>query len=114
MMVEESMTACAVMQKVRTADGEGGWYTTWSEGPHFNAAITFDSSMQARTAEKMGVTSLYTLTTSKNASLEYHDVVKRLEDGKIFRITSDGDDKHTPARASFQYLQVSAEEWKLS
>lgn len=114
MMIEDSMTECVVMQKTRTPDGEGGFYVEWTEGPHFRASITFDASMQARTAEKLGVTSLYTVTTSKNAPLEYHDVLKRLSDGKIFRITSDGDDKQTPARAGFgQYLQVTAEEWEL-
>lgn len=112
-MIEESMESCVFMQKVRVADGEGGFITTWTPGEdQFKASITFDSSMQARTADKLGVTSLYTVTTSKNAALEYHDVIKRLSDGKIFRITSDGDDKQTPARAMFgQYLQVTAEEW---
>lgn len=111
-MIEESMTACAIMQKVRHPDGEGGFITEWTEGAGFQASITFDSSMQARIADKQGVSSLYTVTTAKNAKLEYHDVIKRLSDGKVFRITSDGDDKQTPQRAVFgQYLQVSAEEW---
>ena len=113
-MIEEGMTACAVMTKVRVPDGEGGFTTEWTEGAGFQAAITFDSSLQAKVAEKQGVKSLYTVTTAKNAKLDFHDVIKRLSDGKIFRITSDSDDKQTPARAKFgQYLQVSAEEWEL-
>ena len=111
-MIEESMESVCFMEKTRTPDGEGGFITAWTEGAEFKASITFDSSMQARVADKQGVTSLYTVTTAKNANLEYHDVIKRLRDGKIFRITSDGDDKQTPARAVFgQYLQVTAEEW---
>ena len=111
-MIEESMEECVVMTKVRVPDGEGGFTTTWGEGAGFMASITFNSSMQARIADKQGVSSLYTVTTAKNASLEYHDVIKRLKDGKIFRVTSDGDDVQTPPRAVFgQYLQVSAEEW---
>ena len=114
-MIEESMEACAIMQKVRAPDGEGGFTTQWTEGAGFRASITFDTSLQARVADKQGVSSLYTVTTAKNAKLEFHDVIKRLGDGKIFRITSDGDDKQTPARAVFgQYLQVTAEEWKLT
>lgn len=114
-MIDESMTDVVMMEKVRTPDGEGGYISQWSEGVQFKASITFDSSMQARIADKQGVTSLYTVTTSKNAPLEYHDVLKRLSDDKIFRITSDGDDKQTPSRAGFgQYLQVTAEEWELS
>lgn len=114
-MIEESMEPVCFMEKTRTPDGEGGFITVWTEGTEFNASITFDTSMQARVADKQGVTSLYTVTTAKNAKLEYHDVLKRLSDGKIFRITSDGDDKQTPLRAVFgQYLQVTAEEWILS
>ena len=111
-LIEESMESCAIMQKVRIPDGEGGFTTQWTEGAGFMASITFDNSIQARIADKQGVSSLYTVTTAKNASLEYHDVIKRLRDGKTFRITSDGDDKQTPVRAKFgQYLQVTAEEW---
>lgn len=111
-MIEESMEQVCFMEKVRSPDGEGGFIIEWSEGAEFRASITFDASMQARIADKQGVSSLYTVTTSKNAALEYHDVIKRLSDGKVFRITSDGDDKRTPTRAVFgQYLQVTAEEW---
>ena len=111
-LIEESMEAVCFKEKYRTPDGEGGFITTWADGAEFRASITFDSSMQARVADKQGVTSLYTVTTTKNAKLEFHDIIKRISDGKIFRITSDGDDKQTPARAAFgQYLQVTAEEW---
>jgi hypothetical protein len=37
----------------------------------------------------------------------------RNSDGKIFRITSDGDDNHTPKSATLDMRQVSAEEWSL-
>lgn len=115
-MIEESMEDVCFMEKQRVPDGEGGFMPGgWTEGIVFRAAITFDTSMQARIADKQGVRSLYTVTTAKNARLEYHDVLKRLSDGKVFRITSDGDDKQTPARAVFgQYLQVTAEEWVLA
>ena len=112
-LLTQAMEDVVLMEKKREPDGEGGFITEWKDGVKFQAAITFDSSMQARTAQKQGVTSLYTITTGKNAKLDFHDVIRRVSDGKIFRITSDGDDKHTPASASFQFLQVSAEEWWL-
>ncbi len=112
-LIEKAMVDVAFLDKVRKPDGEGGIITEWTDGAKFRAAITFDSSLQARVAEKQGVTSLYTITTSPNVKIEYHDVIKRISDGKIFRITSDGDDKITPSSASFQLLQVTAEEWSL-
>lgn len=111
-LLERNRVVCVTLDKHRKEDGEGGWITTWEDGAKFMAAITFDSSMQARTAEKQGVTSLYTITTEKNVSLEYHDVFRRLYDSKIFRVTSDGDDKATPEGAALNMRQVTAEEWE--
>lgn len=112
-LLNEAYENVVLMEKRREPDGEGGFLTNWVESVIFQAAITFDTSMESRIAEKQGVTSRYTITTNKNARLGYHDVIKRLKDGKIFRVTSDGDDKITPERASFQFLQVTAEEWVL-
>ena len=112
-LIDEAMTTVVLMEKTRQPDGEGGFITEWVDGVAFEAAITFDTSMKSRIAEKQGVTSRYTITTNKNAKLEFHDVIRRLSDGKVFRISSDGDDVQTPDRATFQVLQVEAEEWEL-
>ena len=110
-LLTQAMEDVVMLEKTRVPDGEGGFTTEWADGVQFKAAISFDSSMEARTAEKAGVTSLYTVTVPTNAKLEYHDCIKRLRDGKVFRITSDGDDKITPPSASFQFVQVTAEEF---
>ena len=110
-LLTSAMEDVVMLEKKRTPDGEGGFTTEWAESVHFKAAISFDSSMEAITAKKQGVTSLYTVTVPPNCKLEYHDTIKRLKDGKVFRITSDGDDKITPPSASFQFAQVTAEEW---
>lgn len=112
-LIDEMKSACVFMEKTRQPDGEGGYYTTWSEGAGLMAAINTDNSFEKRRAEQDGVTSVYTITVDKKVTLEYHDVLKRLSDGKIFRVTSDGDDVQTPSRATFQFSQVTAEEWKL-
>lgn len=113
-LLSEFMTPCVMLDKRTTADGYGGYVTEWAEGAPFKAAVVLDTSMQARTAEKQGVTALYTITTEKAMNLQYHDVFKRLSDGKIFRVTSDGDDKKTPESASLNMRQVSAEEYTLT
>ena len=112
-LMDDFKSPCVVLDKQRKPDGEGGFITTWVEGAKFEASITFDTSIEARAAEKQGVTSRYTVTTDKKITLEYHDVFRRLYDGKIFRVTSDGDDVKTPDRATFQIAQVTAEEWEL-
>lgn len=112
-LLSQAYEDVVMLEKTRISDGEGGFITEWTEGAQFKAAITFDNSIQGRIAEKQGVTSRYTITTNKSAKLEFHDVIRRLKDGKIFRITSDGDDVQTPKSASFQFLQVTAEEWNI-
>ena len=112
-LLSEAMDNCIMLNKQTVADGYGGYVTTWTEGAEFSAAIVFDTSIEARTAEQQGVSSLYTVTTPKALTLEYHDVFRRLKDGKIFRVTSDGDDKFTPDSAGLNMRQVTAEEWSL-
>ena len=102
-----------MIDKKSVPDGYGGFNPAYVPGAKFDAAITLDSSMQSRIAEQQGVTALYTVTTKKNINLQYHDVFTRNEDGKIFRVTSDGDDKVTPISATLNMRQVSAEEWHL-
>lgn len=113
-LIDEAMTSCIMIDRTTQPDGEGGIITSWVDGAPFNAAIVFDNSLEAKIAEKQGVTSLYTVTVPKNVTLNYHDVFKRISDGKVFRVTSDGDDKITPERASFQFAQVTAEEYELT
>lgn len=113
-LLSEAMEACVLLNKTTSSDGYGGYTTTWVDGASFQAAITFDTSMEARRADADGVKSLYTVTTSRALTLEYHDVFRRERDGKLFRVTSDGDDKFTPGSASLDMRQVTAEEWILT
>lgn len=112
-LLDEAMDRCVILNKITTADGYGGYVTSWQDGAEFDCAVVLDTSMQARSAEKQGVTSVYTVTTRKVMNLQYHDVFRRVKDGKIFRVTSDGDDKYTPSGATLDMRVVTAEEWSL-
>lgn len=112
-LLSDAMETCAFLNKQVTPDGYGGYTTTWADGATFKAAIVFDTSIEARTAEAQGVTSRYTVTTPRTMTLEYHDVFRRQRDNKIFRVTSDGDDKYTPVSTALDMRQVTAEEWAL-
>lgn len=112
-LLSEAMEAFVMVDKTTGPDGYGGIDTRWVDGAPFTATATFDTSMEARIADQQGVTSMYTVTTEKNINLQYHDVIRRVSDGKIFRVTSDGDDKKTPSSAKLNMRQVTAEEWEL-
>lgn len=112
-LVEYAMEASYIMDKTTAPDGRGGVITTYTEGAPINVAYSFDTSTQARVAQRADTNDRYTLTTRKSVNLQYHDIVKRVRDGKFFRVTSDGDDNYTPATSSLDMRQVEAEEWRM-
>lgn len=109
-LLDESMEQFVIMDKTTVPDGYGGYKTEWKEGAPISAAAVLDTSMEARMADKQGVTALYTITTRKIVNLQYHDIIRRTRDGKLFRVKSDGDDKATPNSARLDMRQVAAEE----
>lgn len=113
-MLTDAMESCTILNKSIVDDGYGGYDTKWTDGATFKAAFDFSTSVQARIAAVQGVTNLYTVYTSRAITLEYHDVFRRESDGKIFRVTSDGDDKKTPPGAGLDLRVVTAEEWTLT
>ena len=110
-LLHEAMEKFQLIHRTTSDDGYGGWDETWMLGATFDAAVVLDSSIQAQLAMSQGVTGVYTVTTTKNINLQYHDVFKRLSDGKTFRVLTDGDDKRTPNSAGLNMRQVTAEEW---
>lgn len=113
-LLDEMMSPCVIINKTVVNDAYGGYETQWVDGAEFSAAITIDNSIESRVGQAAGVTSIYTVTIHRAMMLEYHDVFRRESDGKIFRVTSDGDDKFTPNSAGLDMRQVTAEEWRLT
>ena len=90
-----------------------GFTTTWVDGATIQAAVVYNASIEARIGVVQGLTSLYTITTKKSVNLQYHDVLRRVSDGKILRVTSDSDDLKTPSSATLDMRNVTAEEYEL-
>lgn len=112
-LLTDSFEPCTLLIKTVMKDGYGGYVTTWKDGVQFDAAIVFNISVQADQAEAAGVKSRYRVTTKRALTLEFHDVFRRESDGKIFRVTADGDDKYTPKMSTLDMRQVTAMEWQL-
>ena len=112
-LLEQAYEPFVLLNKVSSADGYGGMITEWVDGPTISGAITLDSASDVRVAQALGATSVYTLTVRKDVLLDYHDVLRRESDGKLFRLTTDSDDKKTPKTAGLNMRQYSAEAWTL-
>ena len=111
-LIDCMMVPCVFMVPTRTPDGSGGYQTEWKDGEPFKAAIIRDSSTESRIADGSGTVEMFTITVSRSVHFKYHDVFKRLSDGKAFRITSDS--VKAPECTALDISQATAEGWKLT
>ena len=112
-LLENAYEDFTIVNKSIVDDGYGGTTTAWTDGATIKGAMVFDGSTQMKIAQAMGVIAAYTFTVKKSIELDYHTVLRRESDKKIFRLTSNSDDKKTPEEANLNMRQYSAEEWKL-
>ncbi len=112
-LLSNAMERCILLDRRTTPDGYGGYISTWTDGAEFNAAIVQNTSLAVQIAQVQGAIEEYTVTTSKTINLQVNDVFRRASDGKIFKVTSDGDDKKTPNSAALNMRQVNAKETTL-
>lgn len=112
-LISEIFEDFTMLDRTTTDDNEGSFVESYTEGAHIKAAVSLDASMEARVAEASGVKNIYTIITPRAVNLQFHNVLRRDRDGKVFLVTSDGDDRKTPASASLNMRAVSAQEWRL-
>ena len=113
-LLDQMQERCQLLNKVTTDDLFGSTRTVWTDGATFDATIIKNSTTEAMIAEKQGITELFTVVTKKSFRLEYHDVFRRLTDGQIFRVTSNGKDSEAPEASSVKIAKVTAEKWELT
>lgn len=111
-LLEEAYEDFTIINKAVVDDGYGGTATVWTDGATIKGAMVYDNSTQMKVAQAMGVTASYTLTVKKSLELDYHTVLRRESDKKIFRLTTNSDDNKTPVSAGLDMRQYSAEEFK--
>ena len=112
-LLDDSARICAVMEKKRTPDGAGGDLVEWTEGAEFTNHQALDASMEARRAEKDGVTSLYSALVRSDFPIKYNDYFKDKSTGLTYRVTSNPDEKVAPKSASFELKYFTAERKEL-
>lgn len=98
-----------LQSKTPVPDGFGGVEWTYADAVNFMAGISTNNSTETQIAYKNGLKTIYTIVCRKNLTLKQGDIVKRMQDAKLFRITSNAVDMATPSKAMEQYWQVTAE-----
>jgi hypothetical protein len=123
-MLDDCRYECVLLEKVRVSDGMGGSKNTWTDGMTFECVFSQDASTQALIAEQEGYKRTYGGYVQKTMELKYHDVFRRAykqdedgnrvaADGKIFRVTDDGDDKKSPHTSPLDARYLILERWEL-
>ena len=52
-LLSSAMQKCVFMHEQTAPDPQGGFTITWTDGAEFDAAIVFDSSIQARAEHRL-------------------------------------------------------------
>jgi hypothetical protein len=112
-MLDVNRHQCVLLEHVRVSDGMFGSKMTWKDGMNFPVIFEQDSSTDALIAEQEGTKSTYKGYVHKNMEVKYHDVFRRITDGKIFRVTRDGDDNKTPSTSELDARCIVIERWEL-
>ena len=118
MLIYDAMEPCQMLHKISTDDALGGDRVAWIASASFDAAFASGNSVEQIVGQAMVVSNTYVVTTYRSKVLEYHDVFRRLRDGKIFRVTTgDARDRQTPderygdSATDLDMRQVNAEEF---
>lgn len=112
-LIDDFARVCVIVEKSREPDGEGGYFVTWSEGAEFINHQAVDTSMEARIAEKQGVTSAYSALVEQSVPIEYGDYFKERATGAVYRVTSRPEEKQAPKSSSFDLKYFTAERTEL-
>lgn len=112
-LIESMMEDCVFLNKVKVDDPVGGYKDSYQDGITFRAAVIKNSTNEVQIAEKSGMSEIFTIVTDKSMVLEFHDVLRRVSDGEIFRVTSRAVDSQAPAASTVQIAKVTAERWVL-
>lgn len=113
-LIESMMEDAVIMLPEGGSDGEGGQNVQYREGNKIKAVFAMTNAIKITAAEKAALENAFTITTHRGTLLQFHNIVKRKSDGRTFRITSNGNDRKTPASSAiYPFAQVQAEEWRL-
>jgi len=108
----DSMTeTCTMRNRSIVPECFGGHKETYVDGVTFEAVIRKDDTDADRIAEKQGVKESYTVIVRKGFPLAFHDVFRREKDGNTYRVTSNIQDKQSPAVSNINIGAVTAERW---
>lgn len=111
-LLENAMERCVYVNAAIVSDRRGSTITTYTDGAEFMAAFELQNSLNEAVAMAQGVKGIFRVTVARSVRLEFHQIFRRLSDGKVFRVESK-DDANTPETATINMRVVRADEWEV-
>lgn len=112
-LLSDSMEPFIIMNKSTVPDDYGGSKDVYVDGMEIMGGMPYERSTLTKIANAVGAKTYYTLTVEKKYTLEFYTILKRVEDGKLFRIMSGTKDRQTPKTAGLDMRQYDVEEVKI-
>ena len=112
-LLDEYSDEYVIVNKLTVDDGFGGYRNVWQDGATIKAALAIATQSEVTVAGAMGEKVTHTMLIDKSIVLEYHSVLRRKADGKVFRVTSRGAENYTPNSSSLNKRKITCEEWEL-
>lgn len=109
MPLEDFLEPMCVMNWISKPDGLGSFLWEWEDGVSFDGGIVLNSSTPMQIAQQEGSKGIYRLTTPISMQFEPGDIVKRLRDGAMFKVTSHSVDQKTPESSDVKGSRVTME-----
>jgi len=101
------------LDKTTVSDGMGGVVTQWVEGAEFPVLVELSGSVTQLVAEQRGFSGSYNITVHKDLPIDFHNVFKLKQSGRILRVTADPDEQVAPESSTLDYKVGTAEKFTL-
>lgn len=108
-LLESRMRDFCILDKTSTPDGYGGVSVVYKDGAPFKAAAIVLQSNELEIAYQSGTKRIYAVFFKPTVGLEYNMRVKRMEDGKVFRITATPETAQTAPFSALNLLRTTME-----
>lgn len=112
-LLDVVMEPFTVMDKITVNDKYGGTPIKYVDGEVIEGVAVKGNAISNIVAQASGLSVPYKFTTRKKYALNFHDVIKRNRDGKIFRVTGNTDDTTPPKISKLDMRVTTLEEWSI-
>ena len=112
-MLNSFRRQCILLRVIQTPDGQGGSLSRWTEVTMLDAFFGRESSVKAVTAEKQDSTKTCSVYVQKSADICFQDVLRRVEDGLCYRVTSEQNDNRVPDTSAMDWRRIIVERWEM-